>query len=287
MKEQIEAIDKLRSVVGNVPKPILHALEGRRAEVRIAHARPIEYRVAQEEDQNGKVTELWAPVDNVLHVRSTLREWQEHPGEAATLRFGSHGGLTTVEITTEDGWYKGEARCSVEDAFDRRTGRTLALERALERLDAIQEAIRENRKARSTAIALAAHRRPDARASGMDPKVSWDREEPLPEIPQGATAEPSKPLWVQIEGLSTDEFPGDLSLIAGAELVINGDGVVLKDRFGPNDRIATEEELAQARLLPGLCESRRGGILDHVSRVPPADESWQRLREFVRRIRGR
>jgi len=258
MKEQVEALDKLRSVVGKVPKPIIHALEGRRAEVRIVHARPIEYRVAQEEDKNGKITELWAPVDPVLHVRSTLREWQERPSEAAIIRFGSHGGLTTVEVLTEDGWYKGEARCSEEDAFDRRVGRTLALERALERLEVVEEAMRAKRQ--------------------VHPEVGWDRDEPRPEIPEDATTESPGPLWVHIEGESFDSFPGDMFLLAQADLVISGSGRILKERDGFAGRLATQLELDRSVKLTGVTKSRRGEILDQIPRDPregfDLEESW-------------
>lgn len=261
MKEQIEAIDKMRCVVGNVPKPILHALEGRRAEVRIEHARPIEYRVAQEEDKNGKVTELWAPVDNVLHVRSTLREWQERPSEAAILRFGSHGGRTTVQVLTEDGWYRGEALCSEEDAFDRRTGRTLALERALERLELVEEAIKAKRQ--------------------VHPEVGWDGDEPRPEIPEDATTESPEPLWVHIEGESFDSFPGDMFLLAQAHLVISGSGRILKERDGYAGRLATQLELDRSVKLTGITKSRRGEVLDQ---IPREYETW--WTRFVRWIRG-
>lgn len=265
MSERITDVIKLRRTVGNVPVPIIHALEGRRAEVRIAHARPIEYKVSEAVDKVGKVEEIWEPIDAVWHVRSTLRELQERPSEAAKMRFANRGGLTTVEVLTENGWYKGEARCSEEDAFDRRIGRTLALERALERLEIVEEAIKAKRQ--------------------VHPEVGWDREEPRPEIPEDATTESPGPLWVHIEGESFDSFPGDMFLLAQAELVISGSGRILKERNGYAGRLATQLELDRSVKLLGVTKSRRGEVLDQIPRNEK-ESWWKTAVRTLRRARG-
>lgn len=121
---------ELRAIVGNIDPALYAELEGRGVtDLLITHHRPIEYSTDE-----GKTWQPYGDEDEELFTPRNLRDLRDNPHEAALIRFTSRGGGTIVSLELSNGERAtGASGCHVEDNFCKRTGRELALRRALDR----------------------------------------------------------------------------------------------------------------------------------------------------------
>lgn len=115
-------------------------------DVRVQHERPLEYRDA---DHTWKqVMETMKAGDELRPrwaSRGDLAKFEADSREGANFRFAARGGRTEVFLTLSDGTYAvGRAICSTEDGFCYKIGRELATKRAIDRLNLILAARKQD-----------------------------------------------------------------------------------------------------------------------------------------------